>query len=516
MAKTSQGGGDNLLGILDPAGTSGSPAPVFNPPQTAAAPATQQPAQAPAQQVAAQAAAQMTAEQWASELLNRLGMPVTADNVRFLVAWEAAEGGHWNNSATYNPLNTTQNAPGATPIPNNAPGVKAYTSWDQGLTATVQTLQGDKRYRPILNALKAGNNPAAAAQAVVDSPWGTKSINLGQDHSNYGTSPAGYLQAGGAGQSGIITPSKGTPTYAQAQQTVNQYLSEPQIAQQFGYLAGFIDDPTIGPILKQATKEGWDTQTLFNAVSKTDWWRKTDASARTWQAIRQTDPASWNSAVATASQELMRQMEALGIRGMSSAQLGQIAATAINTGKTDDTGHIQDANWARGALAAQFHYNAQGAYTGEAGRDIASLKQQAGDYLVPLSDQTVGKWTQQILSGAGTTQDFTQYLEQQAKSLYPTISAAIDKGITPKQYLDPYAQMLQSTLGISPDSVNWMDPKWSKALNTTTTDGQRAPMSLSDWGTYLKSLPEYQTTPGANQAVGDLGTQILQAFGKVA
>ena len=49
---------------------------------------------------------------WAQAFLKSLGMPMTADNVAAIVAWEMAEGGHWYNTAYYNPLNTTQSMPG--------------------------------------------------------------------------------------------------------------------------------------------------------------------------------------------------------------------------------------------------------------------------------------------------------------------------------------------------------------------------------------------------------------------
>src|SRR4051812_28469417 len=80
-----------------------------------------------------------TARTWAVALLERLGFEATDANVRAIVSWEQAEGGHWQNTATYNPLNTTQDAAGATSM--NSVGVKAYTSWDQGLDATAQTLR---------------------------------------------------------------------------------------------------------------------------------------------------------------------------------------------------------------------------------------------------------------------------------------------------------------------------------------------------------------------------------------
>jgi hypothetical protein len=54
----------------------------------------------------------------------------------------------------------------------NGSGVQSYTSWSQGLTATVATLNGGA-YRGILAALKAGGGVGAVEGAVSSSPWGT-------------------------------------------------------------------------------------------------------------------------------------------------------------------------------------------------------------------------------------------------------------------------------------------------------------------------------------------------------
>lgn len=108
--------------------------------------------------------------QWAQSLLQQLGMPLTNDNITALVAWELAEGGHWNNTAHYNPLNTTQPEPGATSM--NSVGVKAYKSWAQGFEATITTLHNG-RYGAILEALRRGDSATAVSQAVAGSPWGT-------------------------------------------------------------------------------------------------------------------------------------------------------------------------------------------------------------------------------------------------------------------------------------------------------------------------------------------------------
>ena len=107
---------------------------------------------------------------WAKALLEQLGMPLTSQNVAAVTAWELAEGGHWHNTAHYNPLDTTMPEPGATSM--NSVGVKAYVSWAQGFVATIATLRNGY-YGQILAALRAGDNAYAVADAVAASPWGT-------------------------------------------------------------------------------------------------------------------------------------------------------------------------------------------------------------------------------------------------------------------------------------------------------------------------------------------------------
>lgn len=123
---------------------------------------------------------------WATKLLSRLGAPSTDENVNAITTWMRYEGGHWKNSAHYNPLNTTQPEQGATSM--NRVGVKAYKNWDQGLDATVTTLRNGK-YANILSALMQGTNAQAVLQAVNNSPWGTN-IAMG--------GPAGYGASGAA------------------------------------------------------------------------------------------------------------------------------------------------------------------------------------------------------------------------------------------------------------------------------------------------------------------------------
>ena len=115
-------------------------------------------------------AGQYTPDSWAHALLRADGLPRTGCNIAAITAWERAEGGHWHNTARYNPLDTEQQEPGSRSM--NSVGVQAYTSWKQGLRATVTTLNNGN-YGAVLSALQSGSNAQAVANAVGASPWGT-------------------------------------------------------------------------------------------------------------------------------------------------------------------------------------------------------------------------------------------------------------------------------------------------------------------------------------------------------
>lgn len=117
----------------------------------------------------------MAQEQWAHQLAAALGNPApSADLITFLVAWQRAEGG----SAQHNPLNTTQRMSGSTSY--NSVGVQNYRSPEDGLAATVATLQaGHAGYAAIVAGIQR-NDPALALEGLAASPWGTSAALVAQ------------------------------------------------------------------------------------------------------------------------------------------------------------------------------------------------------------------------------------------------------------------------------------------------------------------------------------------------
>ena len=114
-------------------------------------------------------------KEWATGLLQKLGAPVQDSSINALTTWMRHEGGHWKNSANYNPLNTTLDVNNNESM--NGVGVKRYNSWEEGYTGTIGTLTGNKAgargYTAIVDALKAGAPTADILAAINNSAWMT-------------------------------------------------------------------------------------------------------------------------------------------------------------------------------------------------------------------------------------------------------------------------------------------------------------------------------------------------------
>ncbi len=111
---------------------------------------------------------------WQRRLLEVVGAPITAENVRLFDAWARAEGG----TARWNPLNTTYYLPGTTRY--NSVGVRNYKRPTDGVCATALTLVNGF-YDGILGALQGGKLKAheiVERHASEFDKWGTGHANV--------------------------------------------------------------------------------------------------------------------------------------------------------------------------------------------------------------------------------------------------------------------------------------------------------------------------------------------------
>lgn len=283
---------------------------------------------------------------------------------------------------------------------------------------------------------------------------------------------------------------------------------EAKIMQQYGYLAGFLHEPEIGPILRQAAINGWSKEVLQGALSKTVWWNKWNSTQRDLQILKSTDPASYNEKVSAKTREILQMAQRAGVSFGTLQDATNLAASLL--GQPDlDPSTVQAMVFAH----AQFTGKTP---EGTFGSSMSDIKQQAANFLVPISDQAAFTWAQKIAMGTAAPEGATEYLRNQAKSMYSHLSDDLDRGFTTKELFDPYIQQTAQLLEISPDTIDLTSPKFQQMISTKDADtGKQRAMTLSEAGEYIRRSGDYDSTQSKMNAAAKLTETMAETFGKV-
>lgn len=277
-----------------------------------------------------------------------------------------------------------------------------------------------------------------------------------------------------------------------------------EVRRMFGDVAGFLAEPELGPILRQAAGEGWEGPRLFGALQQTKFWKTKADDERKFVMLSALDPATARMMVDARASDLRQLATSLGVP-VQPDTLRQVAQASVRLGWNQ--------NQMRESVTAGFTYTP--GVGGQAGQSATEIRKLANDYLVPLSDQALSDWTRQIVQGTTDIDGFKSYVQEQAKSLFPAMAGAIDRGISVAQYVDPYKQVAARELELSPDQIDLTEPRFRKMFDKVDDKGNRTAMTLSESAEYLRTQPEWRKTRGANERAAAMTESILRNFGKV-
>ena len=255
----------------------------------------------------------------------------------------------------------------------------------------------------------------------------------------------------------------------------------------------------------------WTPDQLLAELHKTPYYQSTPAPVRQFDLLLATDPATAAQKIEQTKRiidDLQRQtgitLDATG--GLSSPAFAFLQQAVA---------YGWDANEIKYRMLASVNSTHAG---GELGSTAAQVRNMADQYGVPLSDDAVLDYARKLSEGAIDQAGLQGYLIEQAKSLFPGLATALDKGITVKQYADPYLQIAAQELNINPADVNLTDQKWMAALNQIDPKtGARVSMSLDDWLRKIRTDPTYgydKTLKAGNDAT-QLSVALQQRLGAI-
>lgn len=173
------------------------------------------------------------------------------------------------------------------------------------------------------------------------------------------------------------------------------------------------------------------------------------------------------------------------------------------------------AEWVRNPNAARFNKRPR-PNEPSINEYVASIRRKAGS----VGPITGGPGAMGGVGGAFSGTSFAaydSYIRQQAKQLFPTLAKFIDDGGDIVQYVEPYRQTAAQYLEIPVDSIDFMEPKWRKLIDTVAPDGQRRALALWESINLIRTDPVYgyDRTTGARTEAAQLATAISKQFGRV-
>lgn len=338
---------------------------------------------------------------------------------------------------------------------------------DRGQTQPAATIASgwSDMGRPVEQQRSGGGGPRPPVETrTPTSPAATTASTPGR------ATPIG---GGGGGGTADTTPALGAGASDEA---VRAYVRK-----HYAQYAWMLDVPDIANVMREAAEKGWATEEVQGAFVATDWYKKTEPATRLWLETKSVDPAAAADKKAKQKTILRNQALTLGIN-IPAADLDALAEDSL---KFD-----WDDNELRAALGRYYNYDPKN-LLGAAQATSNHLRQQARDWLVPIDDATLGKWTEQVIRGEATTDYFDTYLAQQARSLFPQLEEPISRGVAPSQWMAPYVSIAAQTLEMDPEKIDLRDTKWLRAINQVDEKGGRTPMTLYDWENLLKTDESY-------------------------
>lgn len=272
-------------------------------------------------------------------------------------------------------------------------------------------------------------------------------------------------------------------------------------------LMAFVSMPGVLEVLKRAADEGWPAEKLQSHLRETPYWKGTTDAARQWDLLRATDPATAKQKWDVQWNHVANMRYKLGAN-ITDQQFTWIATVAINNGWSDDTitSSILGAA-AGGKLPAG----------GDLGAAITQIKGLANDYGVRMGDAALLNHASGLLTGAHDAAGLADYFRGWAQKRFGNnaeLVSALDRGMTVKQYADPYIQMATQELGLNPATIDLTKAKWARFLDETDPKSG-APMSLLQWQQTLRTDQRYgyNKTAGAADQAAQLTEALAREFG---
>lgn len=280
----------------------------------------------------------------------------------------------------------------------------------------------------------------------------------------------------------------------------------------YGWIVDLYDAlPELQKVIDSAVQAKWDIPSFLNSIKSTAWWKTTEAKERAFVEESNSDPATQKTNIESKRLEINKLVGKQGYT-LSDASLANLAVQAYKYGW--DTNEL-DRYVGAEVLKTGVTGTTKAPVT--SGMDADTVRGWASDFGLKLTSKDIDDYTKGLIGKTLTAEQIKSNMKMDAENLYPALKGQLESGRTVAQATATYRAIAANTLGIDGATIDFSDAnKWGKLLSYVDPDkGEARLMNSTEWGRFLRNLPEWQQTDDAKSVYRDVASTIVRGFGKV-
>ncbi len=284
-----------------------------------------------------------------------------------------------------------------------------------------------------------------------------------------------------------------------------------KLREQFGGVS-WLSDRQVVAIMLMGYAEGWSPEQIRQRITRTHWYQSRTARQRTWElemtrAQRRAEVGTWTQRLTSALEELYGPAYTLEEAGISAESLRK-TAERIASGKWGEPGEgfelwlaqeRRKAEQIEGTTAwieRQRQLEEQRAFMNRPEDVFEQLRQEAMTWLGPSAvpaTEVLRGWAERLVSGMASEADWQQWIQNQARALYPWLGP----GETWMDRASAYKRMAEETWGTP---ISW-DHEILTKIGQLDESGRPtgAPMPYDEFTKLLRSRDEFWRGPVARE-----------------
>ena len=284
-------------------------------------------------------------------------------------------------------------------------------------------------------------------------------------------------------------------------------LSDEAIAElkrSYPHLAYMLNIPGLGDFFEEIYNSGTLTQGEFEQrFWASPWFRSHSDSARSWDILVETDPA-------TATQDRLQTIQQLELLA---GQAGlRIAPETLKTMAEQILRWGLDENDMVGMLADA---GGQVGGTGTINATVQELKQRARAYFVNLSDAQAQAYALDIFAGRLTKDGVFAQFHDDARAFYPHFADSLDRGLTLDQATYSMRSHVAGLLNMTAEQIDLTDQRFAHLIDYTDENGNRRMKDLTEVTKWSRQQDEFRSGVQGMKEGSELAMNFLGLMGKI-